>query len=205
MSSVWQAALVPAEHAINTLLRHDPATLASLAPLQGQLIALHIAELPITVGIRLFDHGITLSPVADMANASLHGRLTDFIQLASSNDKANALIRSDIDLGGDTELVLALSRIANRLDIDWEALISPMTGGILAHQLGKQVRGLLRWGSDTAATNRIAVRDYLQDETGAVVHTQELDIYAEQVDQLHLATDRLAARLQLLEQQRMKD
>lgn len=205
MSSVLQAALVPLEQAINALLRRDPATLMALSSQQGRLLAVHIAELPFVLGIRLFDDGVSLSASAELADASVSGRMLDFAQLASADNKAAALINSAIDLNGDTELVLSLARIADRLDVDWEALISPVTGGLMAHQLGKTLRGLLRWGQDTARTNRIAVSDYLQDEARLVVHGQELEQFSSAVDQLRLDTDRFEARLQQLLAARTKD
>jgi ubiquinone biosynthesis protein UbiJ len=204
MSSVLQAGLLPVEHSINALLRQDPASLLALAPLQGRLVALQLTELPFVIGIRLFDDGISLSGAADQADGGLHGSISDFLQLASSANKASALINSRIQLSGDTELVLALARIADRLDIDWEAFVSPVTGGLLAHQLGKGVRSLLRWGQDTARTNRMAVSDYLQDEARVIVHRQELEQFASSVDQLRLDSDRLEAKLQQLAQQRQQ-
>src|SRR5690606_42039322 len=58
------------------------------------------------------------------ADATLSGSLTDFLALAAAQDKANTLINSAIDMSGDSEFALGLTRIAQQLDIDWEALLS---------------------------------------------------------------------------------
>ena len=48
-------------------------------------------------------------------------------QIFLSWPKTHELINSDIDMDGDTELALYLTRTVQALDIDWEAAIQPLT------------------------------------------------------------------------------
>ena len=200
-AELLQAACVPFEAAINHVLRYDPAALNSLRRQQGRLLCVRIDAIN-PVLIRIVDNGIVLSlaPATDdngslnSADATLSGSAADFFALARASDKAHALISSAIDMDGDSEFALSLTRVAQNLDIDWEALITPLTGGLLAHQLGKGLRGLLNWGKSSAPAYRNAVKEYLEDEAQLLTPEPLAAQFADEVDQLRLATDRLEAR-----------
>ena len=204
-AELLQAACVPFEAAINHVLRYDPAALNSLRRQQGRLLCVRIDAMN-PVLIRIVDNGIVLSlaPATgdngslNSADATLSGSAADFFALARASDKAHALISSAIDMDGDSEFALSLTRVAQNLDIDWEALITPLTGGLLAHQLGKGLRGLLNWGKSSAPAYRNAVKEYLEDEAQLLTPEPLAAQFADEVDQLRLATDRLEARTQRL-------
>lgn len=204
-AELLQAACVPFEAAINHVLRYDPAALNSLRRQQGRLLCVRIDAIN-PVLIRIVDNGIVLglAPATgdngslNSADATLSGSAADFFALARASDKAHALISSAIDMDGDSEFALSLTRVAQNLDIDWEALITPLTGGLLAHQLGKGLRGLLNWGKSSAPAYRNAVKEYLEDEAQLLTPEPLAAQFADEVDQLRLATDRLEARTQRL-------
>ena len=206
-AELLQAFCIPAEAAINHVLRYDPVALRQLGRSQGRLLAI-VIDGAIPVRVRVLDNGISLSAgnnyeetsAEASADATLSGSLSDFLALARADDKANTLINSAIDMDGDSEFAFGLTRVAQQLDIDWEAVIEPATGSLLAHQLGKGLRGLLKWGKSTAATYRVAVKDYLEDEAQLVTPKPLIAQFADDVDDLKLATDRLAARIERLPQ-----
>ncbi|MCA6063687.1 ubiquinone biosynthesis accessory factor UbiJ [Thalassolituus marinus] len=206
-AELLQAFCIPAEAAINHVLRYDPVALRQLGRSQGRLLAI-VIDGAIPVRVRVLDNGISLSAgnnyeetsAEASADATLSGSLSDFLALARADDKANTLINSAIDMDGDSEFAIGLTRVAQQLDIDWEAVIEPATGSLLAHQLGKGLRGLLKWGKSTAATYRVAVKDYLEDEAQLVTPKPLIAQFADDVDDLKLATDRLAARIERLQQ-----
>lgn len=206
-AELLQAFCIPAEAAINHVLRYDPVALRQLGRSQGRLLAI-VIDGAIPVRVRVLDNGISLSAgnnyeetsAEAIADATLSGSLSDFLALARADDKANTLINSAIDMDGDSEFAIGLTRVAQQLDIDWEAVIEPATGSLLAHQLGKGLRGLLKWGKSTAATYRVAVKDYLEDEAQLVTPKPLIAQFADDVDDLKLATDRLAARIERLQQ-----
>lgn len=197
-----QALCLPWELAINQALRHDPATLAALKPLAGHRLCLCVPAL-IRLQVRLLPDGISLSLFEDDedlgADLQLTGSAADFVALARASDKTSALMGGDILLSGDTELATRLARIAGAIDVDWEAMLQPLTGAVVAHQIGQSVRGWLQWGRETGATLGAAARDYVQDEAALVTPASLLERFAADVDDLSLATDRLEARIRQLE------
>ncbi len=194
-----QAMCLPVERVINHALRQDSATLSRLARQEGRMAAVDIEGLG-RFNVRLLRDGIALSMTPDSdSEVVLSGKLTDFLELARAEDKAHELINSDIDMDGDTELALYLTRTVQALDIDWESAIQPLTGGLLAHQIGKGLRSLSRWSSDTGSTYRTAAKEYLEDELQAVTPSAMLDDFATQTDDLRLMMDRIEARIAGLE------
>ncbi|MDP2547750.1 SCP2 domain-containing protein [Oceanobacter sp. 4_MG-2023] len=206
-AELTHALCLPWEAAINHALRYDPATLQQLGRYNGRLVHIRLVATG-TLSLRILDQGIELGLSQQdpdelaMADVTLTGTLPDFISLARANNKASVLMSGAVAIEGDTELAMALSRLMDQLDIDWEAMISPATGGLIAHQIGAGLRGLMSWGQATAKTMSAAARDYAVEEAGLLVSQTEMDQVADQIDQLKLATDRLAARIQLLEASR---
>lgn len=196
-----QALCIPAELAINHILKHDPAAIAALGRHQGRLLGIKVIG-GTNITVRLLDNGIQLGMSSDHVDTevTLSGSMKDFIGLARAEDKASELINSNIDMDGDTELALAVTRIVQKLGIDWEAVISPVTGGVIAHQLGKGFRNLLGWGRTTSATYRQAGKDYLEDEARLITPEPLARQFSNDVDELRLATDRLSARIAQLQQ-----
>lgn len=199
-------ALLPIEQGINHALSYAPATLAALAPYQGQLLAIETDKLG-SIFVRFIPEGISLSRnnLAE-PTAAMQGSISDFMQLAQASNKADALINSAIDMSGDSDLPIRLARIMESLDIDWEALIAPATGGLVAHQLGRGLRHLSRLGQQHFANFKVASKQFAEDERQWVASQQDIKHFAEDVDHLKLATDRLQARLeQLLAAQSSKE
>ena len=197
-----QALCLPWETALNFALRHDPATLVALAPHSGKLVCVRLQGFG-DVHVRLLADGVSLSVSNEAApDVILAGRSADFLPIALAGDKASALMASPVVMEGDTRLATALSHIASALDIDWEAMAAPLTGGLVAHQLGQGLRGLMQWGQQTSATMMKASSDYVQDEVQWVTSAPLLERFARDVDQLRLRADRLSARIERLEQAR---
>ena len=196
-----QALCLPWEVALNFALRHDPATLIALEKQAGKLVCIRLHGLG-DVYLRLLADGVAVS-LDNLAepDVMLAGSPSDFMPVALASDKAAALMASQIDIEGDTQLATVLSHLASALDIDWEAMVTPVTGGLLAHQLGQGLRGLMTWGQQTATTLVKASSDYVQDEAQWVTPAPLVERFSSEVDQLRLRVDRLAARIERLEQE----
>lgn len=200
-----QGVAITAELGINQILQQAPVTLIALRPYQGQVLALQLRSLS-TLNIRFVPNGLELSINNDLAaDACLSGSWQEFIQLARTSNKADFLINSQIEMSGNSDLAIQVAKIMETLDIDWEALISPVTGGLLAHQLGRGLRAFNRYGQQAIQHMRLMSKSYLEDEGQWVANATELEHFATRVDHLKLASDRLQARLDLLLAHRSKE
>ncbi len=199
--SIDSALCASIESSVNALLKYDPALLKALAKFDGKRIRIQSDDWLILV-VSIHQQGIHLSLHDDDAcDTTIFGSISELIAIAIANDKADALMNGDVDISGSSALVLDLAKIMQQLDIDWEALISPMTGGLIAHQIGKGFRNFIKWGKDSGQTLATSSKEYLEDEVQLLVPKPLAEHFASQVSDLRLATDRAEARLEQIRQQ----
>ncbi len=198
--SIDSALCASIESSINALLKHDPALLQALVKFDGKRIRIQSDDWLILV-VTINQQGFHLSlRDEDECNTTIFGSLSELLAVALASDKADALMNGDVDISGNSALVLDLAKIVQQLDIDWEALISPMTGGLVAHQIGKGFRSLIKWGKDSSQTLGTSSKEYLEDEIQLLVPKPLAEHFGQQVSDLRLATDRAEARLAQIKQ-----
>ncbi|MGK0405671.1 MAG: ubiquinone biosynthesis protein UbiJ [Oleispira sp.] len=198
--SIDSALCASIELSINALLQHDPALLRALVKLEGKRIRIQSDDWLILV-VTVHSHGFHFSlSDDDECNATIFGSISELMAVALASDKADALMNGDVDISGSSALVLDLAKIVQQLDIDWEALISPMMGGLVAHQIGKGFRSLIQWGKDSSQTLATNSKEYLEEEVQLLVPKPMAENFGQQVSDLRLATDRAEARLEAIKQ-----
>ena len=136
----------------------------------------------------------------ELCDTSIFGSVTELLEVALASDKADALMNGNIDISGSSALVLDLAKIIQQMDIDWEAMLSPVTGGMVAHQIGKGLRSLVKWGKDSKKTLTASSKEYLEDEIQMLVPKPLAEHFSQQVADLRLATDRAEARFEQIKQ-----
>jgi ubiquinone biosynthesis protein UbiJ len=197
--SIDSALCASIESSLNALLKHDPALLQALARFEGKRLRIQSDDWLILV-VTIHAHGFHLSLCdEDECNTTIFGSIGELLTVALADDKADALMNGNVDISGSSSLVLDLAKIVQQLDIDWEALISPLTGGLIAHEVGKGFRSLIQWGKDSSQTFTTNTKTYLEDEQ-LIVSKPIAEDFSEQVSDLRLATDRAEARLENIRQ-----
>ncbi len=198
-STLIQAGLASAETIINQALEYDPSSQQKMAKLAPKVLAIEISKPAFNLYIRFNDKGIQLlSHYESDPEAALSGDLSAFINVATGKDKHAALMQSDLQIRGSSQLALSLADLMNDLNIDWEAMISKLTGPVTAHAIGKQARGVLGWLKKTGEKFQDDVVSYVRDERQMAAHELEGEDRFRQIHQIRLDTERLEARIQRL-------
>ncbi len=192
------AALASAETIINTALRYDPATRLKLARLSGKILAVNItAPVAINLFVMALDEEIELMANWDgEVDTQLSGSLMALVQLSTTD--IHNLKYSGVTAMGDLALLADLQQLLKNLDIDWEEMLSQFTGDIIGHQTAQIIRAKFGWAKDRAQTAARLGKEFLTEEYQALVSKPELDDFHQQVDELRLAVDRAAARVEKL-------
>ncbi len=192
------AALASAETIINTALRYDPATRLKLARLSGKILAVNItAPVAINLFVMALDEEIELMANWDgEVDTQLSGSLMALLQLSTT--EIHNLKYSGVTAMGDLTLLADLQQLLKNLDIDWEDMLSQFTGDIIGHQTAQIIRAKFGWAKDRAQTAARLGKEFLTEEYQALVSKPELDDFHQQVDELRLAVDRAAARVEKL-------
>lgn len=197
MISLRRLGLLPFEQGINQLLRHDPASRARLGALAGKCIKLQLSAPPCSFFLLPQSDGVSLRPDHQPgADVEIHATLPALVAYLGNSDSGPAL-----QLHGDAELAGELQAILGTLDIDWEAALARLTGGLFAHQAGRLLREARRQLDRGSERLDATIENYLVEEYRAMPARAELTQFNDAVDQLRFDSDRLEARLKRLERQ----
>jgi ubiquinone biosynthesis accessory factor UbiJ len=114
-------------------------------------------------------------------------------------DPADVIRRGDVVIEGDAELASRFQELLQLLRPDLEAELARVVGDIPAYGAGQLLRKALAYGRSSLGTGALNVGEYLAHEKRVLVPRAEAAQYLQDVDTLREQTDRLAARVAVLE------
>lgn len=191
------AACTALEGLIRKTLDYDPATRRKLAALEGRVLAVEVRELDSTVYLLPDADGLRIQSYYEgEVTTRLRGSIPALLGLLGS-ERLN-LKDSGVEVFGSTGLLISLQEIANTLDIDWEEALSQVVGDVAGPQSAALLRGVKDWMQGRQQTAEQRISEFLTEELKASPARPELEFFYQQVDELRLAADRLAARIDRL-------
>ncbi len=200
--------LASIETAFNAWLKLDAEALPRLSTLSGKIICLHLTGLDIKLYFLPSDKGVEVLgsyPEDGEIDATIHGSPLALMRLSTSENAGEALLKSDVEIEGDTRVSETFSAILREVDIDWEELLSKLVGDLFAHQTGDVVRSASSWLKESAKAMQLNTGDYLSEETKMTPTDSEINYYLDQVDETRMNVDRLEARVNNLLNKPSKD
>lgn len=191
--------LAGVERSLALAINQDPLTRQRLAALAGRVIllrsrdpAMSIYLLPDSEGLRLASHH------EDDPDCTLSAPAGLLARLALSSDRQQLLQSAEVELSGDTQLLVQLQNIFADLQLDGEAALARWLGPVAAHAIGRVARRGRGWASTSRDNLQQAVNEYLTEEGRQLVGRAEADARAARIHELRLQLDRLEARVQRL-------
>lgn len=195
--------LASVERTVNAALRADPASLHALAEHSGRLVAVQLRFPPRTVFMLIIEDGIELYHSSDAeADVSVSGGVLELAAQFLDWHNAPGVIGGPVSIRGDRELLQALTTIARDLELDWGALLAPVLGNELAQQLDYGARQFFSWARQGLTRLARQGGDYLSQESGLLPSRHALREFGRDVEELEMATERLAARFEQLKARR---
>lgn len=189
------AAIASAEKMINAALQYDPATRIGLARLSGKILAVNITAPNLPLFVMAMDDEVRLMNHWDGdVDTRISGSLIALAQL--SQTEIYNLKDSGVTVMGDITLLADWQQLLKNIDIDWEDMLSQFTGDIIGHQTAMLIRAKFGWVKDRAASAQRLTREFLTEELKTIPSKPELEDFYHQVDELRLAVDRAAARVE---------
>ncbi len=191
------AGLAALESTLNRALDLAPGAAAALAPLDGQVFALHCTAPALDVYLQPLESGIRLMGVYEGdVTTSIRGEASDFSELAMSSDPAATLINGKLALRGDSSALIELQRALSSLEIDWEAPLVDSLGDVAGHQVATVLRGAFSWGQQAASSLGRQIEEFIHEEARLSPPKLELEDFYRDVRELDLRVERLGSRLQ---------
>ena len=190
------------ETALAQALQYAPQTRAELGKLSGNSIHIRVVQPALETTLLLAERPELRSVYEDKASASIEGKLSDFLQVATAEDPAIALINGELKIRGDTRLLQQVQTLVAELDLDWEAPISAVAGDVVGHQIGKGLRAFFRWGQHSRLALERQLSEYILEEARLTPSPLELEDFYRDLRHLQQRLDRCEARLKRLKRER---
>ncbi len=188
------------ETAINRLLTADPVSREKLAGMSGKVIGLHITGINLKIYLLPNASGVSILPQLEREpDAWLIGGVASWIHVGMGGDSVESMLRGDIEMRGDHELGHQLKQFLDGLNLDWEELLAPYLGDVLAHSAGRVLHSAANWFASTGTNLARDMGEYLKEEAHLSPATFEIQEFVGNVDRLRDDVERLAARIVLLE------
>ncbi len=186
------------QNLLNRGLPRSPRAQQLCAELAGRSVAVELRDI---FSVRVESTGATLSVTrpAGPADARICGGPLGLLALAGDSPQA-VLQRGQARIEGDSEVAGKFRELGQLLRPDLEEELALLLGDIPAHQIGRFARAALNWSRNSASTMADNFAEYLAHEQGDLVSRGEANQFLRGIDALREDVDRLAARIDLLQQ-----
>lgn len=196
---VLSGLLASVENGINRVLRLDSTALARLQPMTGKVIAVECVSPALHLFILPSDEGLLLAAQwAAEADCTLRAPASSLLRLTLSKDKSAILHSPEVDLEGDSAVLMELAAVLQDLELDWEYELSRWIGPVATALIGGHLRSRANWYQQGFASLNQNLAEYLSEEARTLVGEREAQARFDELDQLKLDLDRLEARFERL-------
>ena len=197
------------ELAMNQLLKLDDDSQQRLKKLSGKSLQVTIKELPWPL-LFSFSEQIDVRTVISPNNDSeptpepvdclIELNLETLPKLKDSSQLTQLIQQNQLNLIGDIYVAQTFSALLKDLDVDWEEQLSRYTGDVVAHQTFTSMRALFDTAKSQIEQGAIELGEHLTQSDSIAVKPSEMMGFSRSVNDLRSATERLSARITLLEQ-----
>ena len=187
--------LASAEHGINRVLQMDSTALPRLDRLSGKIIAVQCTSPVFNLHILPSDEGLMLASTWEGgADVTLRAPAASLLRLAVSRDKNAVLHSPEVELDGESAVLLELVGVLQDLDLDWEYELQRWLGPVATPLIGGHLRNSARWSRDSLSS----LSHNLAEESRTLVGKREAEARFAELDQTKQDLERLEARFERL-------
>tara|TARA_R110002153_G_scaffold32537_2_gene98433 strand:+ start:26496 stop:27152 length:657 start_codon:yes stop_codon:yes gene_type:complete len=196
------------ELAMNQLLKLDDDSQQGLKKLSGKSLQVSIKELPWPL-LFTFSEQIDvrtvitsdqdLEPTSLSVDCLIELNLETLPKLRDSSQLTQLIQQKQLNLIGDIYVAQTFSALLKDLDIDWEEQLSGYTGDVVAHQTFSSMRALFDTAKTQIEQGAIELGERLTQSDSIAVKPSEMFEFSRGVSELRGATERLSARVALIE------
>ncbi|WP_131782024.1 ubiquinone biosynthesis accessory factor UbiJ [Legionella gresilensis] len=189
--------------AINQALFLDESMPTKIKTFEGKVIEIIIAPLNVNFYITFKAEQLCLlERVTNEPDTIIHSNPLGLIRLSFlPASKARSLFNDKMRVSGDIELGLAIKKLFDEVEIDWEGHLAHFTGDVIAYQLGSMIRRGVDFKRQLSASLQNNMTDYLQEELRLFPTPEEVENFFTDIDHLVLDVERLHAQINLLDKQ----
>ncbi|MBJ9974927.1 SCP2 sterol-binding domain-containing protein [Pseudomonas sp. S75] len=191
--------LASVEHGLNRVLRLDSTALPRLGALEGKVIAIDCRQPALQLFILPDDEGLMLAAHWEgEVHCTLRAPAASLVQLALARDKTAVLHSPQVQLHGDSAVLLDLVGVLQDLELDWEYELSRWLGPVPTALLAGHLRQRTQWTRQGLTRFGQNLSEYLAEEARTLVGQREAEAAFSELDALKIDIERLEARIRRL-------
>lgn len=202
------------EIAMNQLLKLDDDSQQRLKKLSGKSLQVTIRELPWPL-LFSFSEQIDvrtvitldsdLEPASEPVDCVIELNLETLPKLRDSSQLTQLIQQKQLNLIGDIYVAQTFSALLKECDIDWEEHLSGYTGDVVAHQTFTSMRKLFDSARLQIEQGALELGERLTQSDSIALNPSEMMTFSRGVNELRSATERLSAKVAILEQAKKDD
>lgn len=182
---------------INRVLATDPEALRALSKLQGQTLRVQVLKTPFDVSVHFDKSGIEIAPASAYATVTLIGTPSALLRFAKTDSHTQMLMDKTVKINGDLDLLMELKKIQERLQLDWEELLSQHVGDFVANRLMLLANHLTRRVQHHWRSFKKDGLDYMHYEAGLLPTQHEVEQFYTDVRDLRRDIERLEQKIKM--------
>ena len=199
MANPLEALLRPVADVLNRNIREITPARQLAAELDGATIAIRVRDTALAMFFRFEDGAVTLqTEYEDEPDVVISGSLITLARMIQGAGEA-AIRDGDVNLSGDAATAQRFQKLLEFARPDLEEELSRFIGDVAAHRIAEIARGIGDWAREVRKTMGGNIREYLQEESREVPTRYEVDRFSQEVSTLRDDVERMAARVQRLE------
>lgn len=195
-------ALWPLTEILNQIISQDNHIREKMSAFSGRTLTIFGQEPDINITVNFEETKIHLSMISSKILAiepdvNISGSSSDLLQLLFDG-KNRPLANPKINISGDPQLAQDLYTTINELDLHWADYLAPFLGDVLSNQIDQASLDVKNWVQHTDRSIKRNLDEYLKEEASLVPDDNQLETFGNRLDLLKIASDRLQARINLL-------
>ncbi len=193
-----QALCAMLEAVINRVLAVNTASNEALHKLEQKTLTIKLAELSFPVSFSVCQQQIAVTGLTERNDCQVDTSMTSLIELKKQQQITTLIKQDKLDLQGDIQVAQQFLMVAESVDIDWQTELAQHIGDIPTYklvQMGYFLQKKIRFAGQQIQAD---ASEWLLHEIKAVIHSDEMQRFSQQVSSTSLATDRLQNRIDLL-------
>lgn len=186
------------EASVNHAVALDPSNERHLARLEGCVLEIQVNSLKPSILLTIEQQQIKWLAQATSPTLKLSGSAIALIKLGLLRDKNALFKRKEVSLSGDAVRAQQIQSFMRELNIDWEALLAEALGDIPARLLSSNLSTSLNWTRALGQSFWQDLEEYIKYELQVLPNKAAAQQQFASIDQVRLASERLAQRASLL-------
>lgn len=185
------------DRALILLSKLDPQMSSLLLPLNNKTLRVEITDIDFSVTLKVEKSKINTTD--EHSKNVLKGKLAYILELIFNKNLQELIIANKLDYQGSLKDLNEFNKFISAIDIDLVYKISEITSPEFAATIAKPFTKAKEYLRTSRQETIVDIKDFLTEEKRTLISQNEINIFYRQVQELKQATDRIEAKLNLLQ------